>query len=126
MLTLKHWWGAVRRGFVASAMSAASSDSARCVVRKGDARELTVVVAAMDTPKTLYADAGDVSIAYQVLGEGPIDIVYVPGWVSNIEVTWEDPSFARMLRHIASFSGARGQLRVADPVVRLPVGAGSC
>jgi len=62
------------------------------------------VVAAMDTPKTLYADAGDVSIADQVLGEGPIDIVYVPGWVSNIEVTWEDPSFARMLRHIASFS----------------------
>lgn len=62
------------------------------------------MVASMDTPKTLYADAGDVSIAYQVLGEGPIDIVYVPGWVSNIEVTWEDPSFARMLRHIASFS----------------------
>ncbi len=62
------------------------------------------MVASMETPKTLYADAGDVSIAYQVLGEGPIDIVYVPGWVSNIEVTWEDPSFARMLRHIASFS----------------------
>ncbi|HUS43628.1 MAG TPA: adenylate/guanylate cyclase domain-containing protein [Ilumatobacteraceae bacterium] len=58
----------------------------------------------METPKTLYADTGDVSIAYQVLGEGPIDIVYMPGWVSNLEVTWEDPSFARMLRHIASFS----------------------
>ena len=62
------------------------------------------MVASMGTPKTLYADAGDVGIAYQVLGEGPIDIVYVPGWVSNIEVTWEDPSFARMLRHIATFS----------------------
>ena len=62
------------------------------------------MVTSMETPKTLYADTGDVSIAYQVLGEGPIDIVYMPGWVSNLEVTWEDPSFARMLRHIASFS----------------------
>ena len=58
----------------------------------------------MDVPKTHYADAGDVSIAYQVIGEGPVDIVYVPGWVSNIDVMWEDPTLARMLRHIASFS----------------------
>lgn len=58
----------------------------------------------MDLPKTRYADAGDVDIAYQVLGNGPTDVVYVPGWVSNIEVMWEDPSLARMLRQIASFS----------------------
>lgn len=58
----------------------------------------------MDHPKTRYADAGDVSIAYQVVGEGPVDIVYVPGWISNIEVMWDDPSLARMLRHLSSFS----------------------
>ena len=61
-------------------------------------------VASVDVPKTRYADAGDIDIAYQVLGDGPTDVVYVPGWVSNIEVMWEDPSLARMLRQIASFS----------------------
>ena len=55
-------------------------------------------------PITSYAKSGDVSIAYQVLGDGPRDVVYVPGWVSNIEVMWEDPGYARFLNRIASFS----------------------
>jgi hypothetical protein len=37
-------------------------------------------------PETRYARSGDVNIAYQVVGEGPRDLVYVPGWVSNIEM----------------------------------------
>jgi class 3 adenylate cyclase len=45
-----------------------------------------------------------VNIAYQVTGEGPRDLVYVPGFVSNIEVMWEDPGLARFLRRLASFS----------------------
>ena len=44
------------------------------------------------------------NIAYQVTGEGPRDLVYVPGWVSNIEVMWEDPGLARFLRRLASFA----------------------
>ena len=58
----------------------------------------------MEPPKTQYADSGGLSIAYQVVGDGPVDLVYVPGWVSNIEVMWEDPSLARMLRHLSSFT----------------------
>jgi len=56
------------------------------------------------TPETRYARSGDVNVAYQVLGEGPLDLVYVPGWVSNIELMWEDPELARFLRRLASFS----------------------
>jgi class 3 adenylate cyclase len=55
-------------------------------------------------PTTRYARSGDVHIAYQVVGEGPRDLVYVPGWVSNIEVMWEDPGLSRFLERLASFS----------------------
>src|ERR1700687_1851480 len=55
-------------------------------------------------PDTRYAQSGDVNIAYQVLGEGPRDLVFVPGWVSNIEVYWEEPTLARFLRRLSSFS----------------------
>jgi pimeloyl-ACP methyl ester carboxylesterase len=55
-------------------------------------------------PDTRYADSGGVNIAYQVLGEGPRDLVFVMGWVSNIEVFWEEPTLARFLTRLASFS----------------------
>jgi class 3 adenylate cyclase len=55
-------------------------------------------------PATRYAKSGDVNIAYQVVGEGPRDLVYVPGFVSNIEVMWEDPGLARFLERLASFT----------------------
>ena len=55
-------------------------------------------------PETRYAKSGDVNIAYQVVGDGPIDLVYVPGWVSNIEVAWEHPGLARYYNRLASFS----------------------
>ena len=42
-------------------------------------------------PETRYARSGDVNIVYQVVGDGPTDIVYVPGWVSNVELMWDDP-----------------------------------
>ena len=58
----------------------------------------------MSAPETRYAKSGDVSIAYQVVGEGPFDLVYVPGWISNIELMWEEPTLARLLRRLASFS----------------------
>src|SRR5205085_12132510 len=55
-------------------------------------------------PETFYAKSGDVHIAYQVVGEGPIDLVYSPSTVSNLEVSWEWPPFERFLRRLASFS----------------------
>ena len=55
-------------------------------------------------PETRYADSGGVNIAYQVLGDGPRDLVFVMGWVSNIEVFWEEPALARFLTRLASFS----------------------
>lgn len=55
-------------------------------------------------PETRYTRSGDVNIAYQVLGNGPLDLVVVPGWVSNIDVCWEEPTFARFLTQLASFS----------------------
>jgi pimeloyl-ACP methyl ester carboxylesterase len=54
-------------------------------------------------PQTRYAKSGDVNIAYQVLGEGPTDLVLVPGWLSNIEVFWEHPTAASFLNRLASF-----------------------
>jgi class 3 adenylate cyclase len=55
-------------------------------------------------PKTRYARSGDLQIAYQVVGDGPIDLVFVPGFVSHIEALWEDPTGAAFLEHLASFS----------------------
>jgi class 3 adenylate cyclase len=55
-------------------------------------------------PETKYAKSGDVSIAYQVVGNGPIDLIYVMGWVSNIEFFWEEPTMSHFLNRLASFS----------------------
>jgi pimeloyl-ACP methyl ester carboxylesterase len=55
-------------------------------------------------PETRYARSGDVNIAYQVMGEGPLDLVFVMGWVSHLDYFWEEPSFARFLQRLASFS----------------------
>jgi class 3 adenylate cyclase len=55
-------------------------------------------------PETKYAYSGDVSIAYQVVGDGPIDLLIVPGFVSHLEQAWEDPAYARFMRSLASFS----------------------
>jgi pimeloyl-ACP methyl ester carboxylesterase len=58
----------------------------------------------VERSETRYARSGDVSIAYQVVGDGPFDLVYVPGFVSNIELMWEEPGLARFLERLASFS----------------------
>ncbi len=51
-----------------------------------------------------YAKSGDVNIAYQVTGEGPFDLVLVPGFVSHAELDWDEPRHARFLERLASFS----------------------
>ena len=55
-------------------------------------------------PETRYARSGPVSIAYQVVGDGPVDLVLVPGFVSHVEVAWEEARLARFLARSASFS----------------------
>jgi pimeloyl-ACP methyl ester carboxylesterase len=57
------------------------------------------------TPETRYAKTPDgVHIAYQVFGDGPIDLVVVMGWMTNIEAMWDEPAFARMLTRLGSFA----------------------
>jgi len=75
-------------------------------------------------PSTKYAKSGKVHVAYQVFGEGEIDLVFVPGFVSNIETYWEEPSFAHWLNKLASFARVvtfdkRGT-GLSDPVESLP------
>jgi len=55
-------------------------------------------------PATRYARSGDVNIAYQVVGEGPRDLVYVMGWITHLELAWEEPTVARFWERLASFS----------------------
>lgn len=57
-----------------------------------------------DVPPTQYAKSGDCHIAYQVLGHGPLDVVFIPGFVSHVEHAWDDPRLAHFYRHIASFA----------------------
>jgi pimeloyl-ACP methyl ester carboxylesterase len=55
-------------------------------------------------PTTRYAQAGDVNIAYQVIGAGPVDLVWAWGLASNVEVAWEEPSYAAFLRRLSQFA----------------------
>jgi pimeloyl-ACP methyl ester carboxylesterase len=58
----------------------------------------------MRVPATQFTMAGDVNIAYQVVGDGPIDVVWAWGLASSIETFWDDPSFAAFLRRISEFA----------------------
>jgi hypothetical protein len=58
----------------------------------------------VEIPETRYAWNGDIALAYQVIGNGDIDLLYVPGGVSNVEVMWESPRYGRFLERLASFS----------------------
>jgi pimeloyl-ACP methyl ester carboxylesterase/DNA-binding CsgD family transcriptional regulator len=55
-------------------------------------------------PATRYAKSVDVHIAYQIVGEGPLDLVFVNGFISNLEQQWDDPGFAHLLSRLAAFS----------------------
>jgi len=74
--------------------------------------------------RTRYARSGDASIAYQVVGEGPIDLVVVNGPASHLEVIWEEPAAARCFERLASFSRLvlfdRRGTGLSDPVSRPP------
>jgi len=58
----------------------------------------------MAVPVTRYARSGDVSLAYQVVGDGPLDLLFLPGWISQIEQLWEAPAVRRFLEALTVFS----------------------
>ena len=58
----------------------------------------------MPIPEIHYARNGDVALAYQVLGDGPLDLVFLPAFINNIEIAWESPHYARFLQRLASFA----------------------
>ena len=63
----------------------------------------------MQPPRTRYAKSGDVSIAYQVIGDAPLTLVYAPGWISHVEVMWEDPNFAQFMTRLAEITDGTSQ-----------------
>jgi pimeloyl-ACP methyl ester carboxylesterase len=75
-------------------------------------------------PVTEYARVGDASVAYQVVGEGPVDLVYVRGPSSHVELPWAEPGTARGLRRLASFTRLvlfdRRGTGLSDPIDRPP------
>jgi class 3 adenylate cyclase len=78
----------------------------------------------MRTPPTKYAKSGDAAIAYQVVGDGPIDLVLVLGFVTHLELQWDSPALARFFKRISSFSrlilfDKRGT-GLSDPVSEVP------
>ena len=78
----------------------------------------------MAMPVTRYTKSGDVHVAYQVFGGGSVDLVFVPGFVSNIENYWEHPELARWLLRVGSFARVimfdkRGT-GLSDPVSEAP------
>jgi pimeloyl-ACP methyl ester carboxylesterase len=58
----------------------------------------------MGMPETRYARSGDVMIAYQVVGEGPFDVVFTPGTVSHVELYWDIAGVAALLRGVAEYA----------------------
>src|SRR5918911_3858761 len=78
----------------------------------------------MSIPPTQYARSADVSIAFQVVGDGPIDLVLVLGFATHLELQWELPAFARFFERIGSFArlilfDKRGT-GLSDPVTEAP------
>jgi class 3 adenylate cyclase len=76
------------------------------------------------TPATRYAKAGEVSIAYQVVGDGPLDVVLVFGFATQVEIMWESPPIARFFERLGAFTrliifDKRGT-GLSDPVARAP------
>jgi hypothetical protein len=51
-------------------------------------------------PATRYAECGGVSIAYQVIGDGPLDLAFVPGGVSHLDLAWQDRRYQRMMQRL--------------------------
>ncbi len=74
------------------------------IVKRAEATETAQSLTAVDTPVVRYTLSGDLNIAWQMFGNGPIDLVFVMGWVSHLEWFWKEPTFASFLNRLAKFS----------------------
>lgn len=78
----------------------------------------------MQPPPTRYAERDGVSIAYQVAGEGPVDLVISPGFISHLDLQWTDPRYSRYLAQLASFARVimydKPGTGLSDPIAQLP------
>jgi len=78
----------------------------------------------MEPPDTRYVDSGGLKIAYQVVGDGPVDVVVVPGFVSNLDMQWGDPEITRFNSRLASFCRLvvydKAGTGLSDPVPAVP------
>src|SRR2546430_14788538 len=91
--------------------------------------DISRIGAAMESP-VRYARSGDVSIAYRIFGQGPRDIVLIPGTLSHVELLWEVPSHEHLLKRLAAFARVivfdkRGQGlsdRVAEQTIEERIG----
>lgn len=75
-------------------------------------------------PRTEYARSGDISIAYKVVGDGPLDVILVPGYLAHVELVWEIPQVVHMIERLATFArlimfDKRGS-GLSDPVTGAP------
>ena len=55
-------------------------------------------------PQTQYTKSGRINIAYQVIGDGPLDLVYIPGWISHIDMMWENPELSQFLKELTKIA----------------------
>ena len=78
----------------------------------------------MASPDTRYATSGDVKVAYRVVGEGPLDVLFAPGFVSHVDLYWIDPILTSFMRRLASFSRLiifdKVGTGASDPVSHVP------
>jgi class 3 adenylate cyclase len=58
----------------------------------------------VEPPETKYAHSGDFNIAYQVVGNGPLDLVHIPGMLSHVDLAWENPKYRRFMERLSSFA----------------------
>jgi class 3 adenylate cyclase len=78
----------------------------------------------VNPPETKYAQSGDYSIAYQVIGDGPLDLVHIPGLLSHLDMAWENPKYQRFMERLSGFARVlvydkRG-CGLSDPVTEPP------
>jgi len=100
------------------------SEDARALIAGAAGPGVEVPAAPPGSTGTRYARNGDVSLAYQTLGSGSPDVVFVPGFVSHVEAAWEDPIYAGFMRRLATgrrliIFDKRGT-GLSDPVVEWP------
>jgi len=78
----------------------------------------------VQSPQTQYVERDGISIAYQVVGDGPVDLLFAPGFVSHLDLQWVEPGMSRFLSRLASFARLiiydKPGTGLSDPVAQLP------